>query len=74
MENQVHTHKVQLEVLEIDKLQESVKLIVKALNTSCKEGVFNLDDAYLLKIASSNLERSVKLLDEYQKFVSTKTN
>jgi hypothetical protein len=56
-----------LEVLEVPKLMESLRLINNALNNGCKEGVYNLDEAYLLKVAASNLERSVKLLDEYQK-------
>jgi len=65
----VHTHKPHPEVMDMEKLQESVKIIVRALNTGCAKGAFTLDDAYLLKIASSNVEKGVKLLDEYQKLV-----
>jgi hypothetical protein len=58
-----------LDILDISKLNETLKMVNNALNVGCKGGVYSLDEAYLLKIGASNLEKAVKVLDSYQKFV-----
>lgn len=65
---EVKDDSTKLELLDIGKLNDTVKMVGSALNTGCKGGIFSLDDAYLLKIGVSNLEKAVKVLDSYQKF------
>ncbi|CAH6421765.1 Hypothetical protein KVN_LOCUS451 [uncultured virus] len=49
--------------INIEQLKESFKLIVKALNSGCKAGIFTMDDSYLLKLATSNIEKTIKILE-----------
>ena len=52
-----------IKTINLEQLKESYKVIVNALNTSCKSGVFTLDDSYLLKIATSNFEKTIKIIE-----------
>jgi len=47
--------------------KESIKLINNALNKACKSGAFTLDESYVIKIAISNLEKAVDLLEQPNK-------
>ncbi len=57
----------QVETVDMNQLNESFKVIVNALNKGCKEGAYNLDESYLIKIALSNVDKSIQLLDKHQK-------
>lgn len=46
------------------QFRESIKLLSNALNKACKGGTFTLDEAYLIRIATNNME---KLIDMYDK-------
>lgn len=56
-------------VLAIDPLKDSVQLLGNALDKACKGGQFTIHEAYLLKIACDNLDKTVSTLDTYQKIV-----
>ena len=49
---------------DLNQFQESLKFVNQALNKGCKEGVFNLDESYLIKVALSHLERAVNIVGE----------
>lgn len=49
---------------ELAQYQESLKLINNALNKSCKSGTFTLDEAYVTKIAFSNLEKAMAIVED----------
>lgn len=57
----------QVESIDMNQLNESFKVVVNALNKGCKEGAYNLDESYLIKIALSNVDKSIQLLDQHQK-------
>jgi len=38
---------------------ESLKVVMSSLNRANKEGVFNLDESYLIKIALSHLDKAI---------------
>jgi len=63
-----------LEILNIVQLNESCKLIKNALNKACLAGSFNIDEAYLIKIAINNLEKSTGVLEKYQEFAQDLQN
>lgn len=44
--------------------RESLKLITNALNKACKSGAFLLDESYIIKIALSNLEKAVDIVEK----------
>ena len=46
--------------LTMEQVKESFKLINTALNKSCKEGVFTIDEAYIIKIATNNLDKFIE--------------
>lgn len=56
-----------IEIADMHQLTESYKVVVNALNKGCKEGAFNLDESYYIKIALSNVDKSIQLLDQHQK-------
>lgn len=58
-----------IEFLKIEQLYESYKFVLNAINKGCKEGVYNLDEAYLTKVALSNLEKTISTLDQFQTYV-----
>ncbi len=62
--------KVKLDLLDINGLKESVKLLFTTLNKAAEKGVYTIDDAYLAKIACSNMDKCVATLDVYQNFVT----
>ena len=47
--------------------KESIKLVNNALNKACKTGAFTLDESYVIRIAMSNLEKAVDLLEQPSK-------
>jgi len=49
---------------DIDKEQmnESLKLITNALNKACTNGTYNIDEAYLIKIALNNLNKLLEFM------------
>jgi len=49
-----------MDPLKFDQLSESLKLISTALNKSCSAGNFNLDEAYLIRVAINNLEKNLE--------------
>jgi len=49
-----------MDPLKLDQLTESLKLISTALNKSCSAGTFNLDEAYLIRVALNNLEKNLE--------------
>lgn len=54
-------------ILNIEQLNNCLNLITESLSTSCKQGQFNLNEAYTIKIASTHLDKAIKTLDRYQK-------
>jgi hypothetical protein len=63
-----------LAILDIAALKETSKFITMSLNRSCKEGVFNMDESYLLKVSLHNIDKCVETLENYQKFVNDLKN
>jgi hypothetical protein len=55
---------------ELVQYQESLKLISNALNKACQKGVYTIDEAYLIKIAFSNLEKAVETIETSNKLES----
>lgn len=47
--------------------RESMKLLNNALNKACKTGAYTLEEAYLIKVASSNMEKLIELCDNSKK-------
>lgn len=54
-------------VLDMAQLKEAHKVIVAALNKSAKSGVFNLDEGYLIKLATTHFDKSVEWLEKNYK-------
>lgn len=48
---------------DMTQMKESLKLINNALNRASKAGVYNIDEAYLIKLAVGNME---KLIETYE--------
>lgn len=61
--------KIPNESVVMDQMTESFKLLINALNKGCTTGVFNLDEAYLIKVAANNIEKALVTLDKHQKYV-----
>ena len=53
--------------IDLSQYQESLKLINSALNKACKSGTFNIDEAYIIKIAFSTIEKALEQLDTSEK-------
>lgn len=68
MENQTQNQN-QLEIININQVSESWKAVNQAMNQACKNGVYTLDEAYILKTALMNLDKAVKTLDSHQQFI-----
>lgn len=49
--------------IDLSQYQESLKLINSALNKACKSGTFNLDEAYLIRVAFSTIEKTLEQLN-----------
>lgn len=49
--------------IDLAQYQESLKLINNALNKACKAGTFTIDEAYLIKIAFSTIEKTLEQSD-----------
>ena len=45
---------------DLSQYKECMKLVNIALNKACKAGVYSLDEAYFIKIATANLEKIVE--------------
>lgn len=55
---------------ELIQYQESLKLINNALNKACQKGVYTIDEAYLIKIAFSHLEKAIENIETSNKLES----
>lgn len=53
--------------VDVIKLRESYKLIENALNKACLKGAFTLDESYVIKIAVSNIDETVGILEKRKK-------
>ena len=55
------------QLLNINGLFESMKVISTTLNKSCKSGVFDsVDEAYIVRISLNNIETALKSLEQHQ--------
>lgn len=63
-----------MSTLTIEQIKESMKLIVTALNKSCKAGNYTLDEAYILKIACSNVEKLIEAFENNAKTIPVTKN
>lgn len=55
------------QLLKLEGLNESLKVLVTALNKATKSGVFDsVDDAYLVRVSLSNVEVGLKNLEKHQ--------
>ena len=52
---------------EVAQYRESLKLVNNALEKSNKTGSFALDESYVIKIALSNLEKAMNVIEEVYK-------
>jgi len=53
--------------IDLNKSNECIKLINNALNKACKGGIFSIDEAYLIKIAFSNIEKIIESVNKETK-------
>jgi hypothetical protein len=44
--------------------RESMKLLNNALNKACKTGAFTVDEAYLIKVSATNMEKLIELVEK----------
>jgi hypothetical protein len=58
-----------IDLLDIQPLKESLKLVYQALNKATSSGSFNLDEAHLLKVACGNIETGLNKLNESQEMI-----
>ncbi len=45
------------QTIDLAQVKECIKLVNNALNKASKGGVYNIDEAYLIKVAMSNIEK-----------------
>lgn len=58
-----------IDLLDVQPLKESLKLVYQALNKATSSGSFNLDEAHLLKVACGNIESGLNKLNESQDLI-----
>lgn len=51
-------------LLDINPLKESLKLINNGLDKGCSNGSYNLDEAYLLKVSCNNISQAITHLED----------
>lgn len=64
----------QMPVLDIQQITKSYEAIYEALNNATTKGLFTLDEAFMLKLHSNNIIRTIDVLDKYQKLVTELAN
>lgn len=57
-------------VVDLAQLKESTKLINNAFNKSCKGGLFTMDEAYLIKVACTNIEKLIEFIEASSKKIN----
>lgn len=55
-------------LLDVNALNESLKLIVGNLNKGVHNGGYNMDEVFMLKIACNNIETCINSLDKLQTY------
>lgn len=50
--------------IDIQKLREAQRVVINALNKSCTNGSFNLDEIYIIKIAFDNLTKVIRKVED----------
>ncbi len=45
------------QTLDLAQIKECIKLVNNALNKASKTGAYNIDEAYLIKVAMANIEK-----------------
>jgi hypothetical protein len=53
-------------ILDMTQIKESLRILVASLNKSAKGGIYTLDEAYIIKVSLSNIEKTVEVFEQYQ--------
>ena len=49
-----------MESINTNQTNESYKFVFNSLNKACEKGVFNLEEAYLLRVSMANIDRALQ--------------
>ena len=59
-------------IIDIDGLVESLKHIQLMCNKGCRNGAFEIDEVYVLRVALTNIQKGIETLDFYKQMYKIK--
>jgi len=53
-------------ILDLNQIKEALRVLNVSLNKGAKGGVYTIDEAYVIKISISHIEKTVEVFEQYQ--------